>query len=93
MELSETMENQQKSEIIAAHRVHDTDTGSPEVQASLLTSRINELTEHLRSHKKDHSSRRGLLQMVGKRAALLRYLKREDPARYRKIVEALKLRK
>jgi len=87
------MDKTQKTELIQTHQVHDADTGSPEVQVALLTGRINELTEHLRSHKKDHSSRRGLLKMVGTRSALLKYLKREDPTRYQKIVEALKLRK
>ncbi|MHC4481444.1 MAG: 30S ribosomal protein S15 [Planctomycetota bacterium] len=87
------MEKEQKSELIAEHRVHETDTGSPEVQIAVLTERIKELTDHLRQHRKDHSSRRGLLKMVGKRSALLKYLMRSDRARYRKIVEALKLRK
>jgi small subunit ribosomal protein S15 len=87
------MDKQRKVEIAETYRLHEADSGSPEVQIALLTERINELTEHLRHHKKDHASRRGLLQMVGKRSSLLRYLMREDPARYRKIVEALKLRK
>jgi len=87
------MERERKAELIGTHRIHDADTGSPEVQVAVLTERINELTEHLRQHKKDHSSRRGLLKMVGKRSALLRYLRREDPERYRMTVEALKLRK
>jgi small subunit ribosomal protein S15 len=87
------MDKQRKVEIAETYRLHEADSGSPEVQVALLTERINELTEHLRHHKKDHASRRGLLMMVGKRSSLLRYLMREDPARYRKIVEALKLRK
>jgi small subunit ribosomal protein S15 len=87
------MLKERKAEIMETHRVHDADTGSPEVQVAVLTERINELTEHLRSHRKDHSSRRGLLKMVGKRSALLRYLRREDQTRYRKLVESLKLRK
>jgi small subunit ribosomal protein S15 len=87
------MLKERKAEIMETYRVHDADTGSPEVQVAVLTERINELTEHLRSHKKDHSSRRGLLKMVGKRSALLKYLRREDETRYRKVVESLKLRK
>jgi small subunit ribosomal protein S15 len=87
------MLKERKAEIMEKHRVHDADTGSPEVQVAVLTERINELTEHLRSHNKDHSSRRGLLKMVGKRSALLRYLRREDEGRYRRLVESLKLRK
>lgn len=87
------MDKSRKAELIEGYRAHDTDTGSPEVQVALLTERINELTEHLRRHRKDHSTQRGLLMMVGKRSALLKYLMREDLARYRKLVEALKLRK
>jgi len=87
------VEKTEKAQIITEYGQHEGDTGSPEVQIALLTRRINELTEHLRAHKKDHSSRRGLLKMVGKRSALLRYLMREDPGRYRKVVGALKLRK
>jgi small subunit ribosomal protein S15 len=79
--------------LIQTYRIHDTDTGSPEVQVAVLSERIAELTEHLRQHKKDHSTRRGLLQMVENRSALLKYLMREDQSRYRRIVEALKLRK
>ncbi len=67
------MEKQRKTEVIETFRVHESDSGSPEVQVALLTERINELTGHLRTHKKDHSSRRGLLMMVGKRSALLKY--------------------
>jgi small subunit ribosomal protein S15 len=74
-------------------RRHEDDTGSAEVQIALLTERIRELTEHLREHKKDHASRRGLLKMVGKRSALLKYLTRDDAERYRTVVEALNLRK
>jgi len=69
------------------------DSGSPEVQISILTARINELTEHFKTHVKDHSSRRGLLKMVGKRAALLKYLSRENPAKYRELINKLGLRK
>jgi small subunit ribosomal protein S15 len=87
------MDKERKKQIIETYRADDKDSGSPEVQIALLTERINELTEHLRDHKKDHSSRRGLLMMVGKRSALLKYLTREDYARYRRIIDALKLRK
>ena len=82
-----------KSEVIAANQLKEGDTGSPEVQIALLTNRINHLNEHLKTHKKDHHSRRGLLKMVGKRRGLLDYLKEKDIARYRAIVEALGLRK
>ena len=82
-----------KSEVIAANKLHDTDTGSPEVQIALLTERINHLNEHLQSHKKDHHSRRGLLTMVGQRRGLLNYLKEKDIERYRAIVKKLCLRK
>lgn len=81
-----------KKEIIDRHRIHNEDTGSPEVQIALLTERINYLTEHLKVHKKDHHSRRGLLKMVGRRRALLNYLLREEPERYRAIVSKLGLR-
>ncbi len=87
------MEKQRKSEVIETFRVHETDSGSPEVQIALLTERINELTGHLRTHKKDHASRRGLLKMVGKRSALLKYLRGQSETRYRAVVEALGLRK
>lgn len=82
-----------KTEIIGKHRVHETDTGSPEVQIAILTSRITELTDHLRSNKKDHAARRGLLKMVGRRASLLKYLTRNDRERYRSIIANLGLRK
>ena len=82
-----------KSEVIAANKLHDTDTGSPEVQIALLTERINHLNEHLQSHKKDRHSRRGLLTMVGQRRGLLNYLKEKDIERYRAIVKKLGLRK
>ncbi len=84
---------QTKREIVEEFRTHEGDTGSPEVQIAILTRRINELTEHLKTHKKDHSSRRGLLKMVGKRNALLKYLTREDRARYQRIIARLGLRK
>ena len=82
-----------KQEIIEKHAVHEGDTGSPEVQIALLTSRINHLDEHLKINKKDHHSRRGLLQMVGRRRGLLNYLKEKDIERYRAIIAALGLRK
>ena len=82
-----------KTKILSDYKTHDKDTGSPEVQIALLTTRINELTEHLRTHKKDHSSRRGLLKMVGKRNSLLKYLTREDRSRYQQIIGRLGLRK
>ena len=83
----------EKNEIIAKFATHEGDTGSPEVQIALLTQRINHLNEHLKTHKHDNHSRRGLLKMVGKRRGLLDYLKAKDIARYRAIVEALGLRK
>ena len=82
-----------KSEIISKYRVHDTDTGSPEVQVALLTNRINELTEHFKIHAKDHHSRRGLLKLVGRRRRLLQYLKKQDVDRYRQTIKRLGLRK
>jgi small subunit ribosomal protein S15 len=81
-----------KKEVIQSFRKHDTDTGSPEVQVALLTERIRHLTEHLKVNKKDHTSRRGLLMMVGKRSALLKYLARRDRARYLELVKTLGLR-
>ncbi len=83
---------QKKDKIVHDFETHDGDTGSPEVQVALLTERINELTEHLKIHRKDHASRRGLLQMVGTRSALLRYVKKKDAKRYRKIISQLGLR-
>ncbi|MCP3960569.1 MAG: 30S ribosomal protein S15 [bacterium] len=82
-----------KSGIIEEYRLHDSDTGSPEVQVALLTNRINELTEHFKEHKKDHHGRRGLLKMVGRRRRLLQYLKRKDVERYRQTIQSLGLRK
>lgn len=84
---------EKKQEIIEKYQLHDSDTGSPEVQIAILTERINHLTEHLKTHKKDHHSRRGLLKMVGKRRGLLNYLKEKDFERYRRIIEQLGLRK
>jgi small subunit ribosomal protein S15 len=83
----------QKQEIIDSFRVHESDTGSPEVQIALLTTRINHLTEHMKTHRKDHSSRRGLLKMVGRRASLLKYLARADRSRYQAVIERLGIRK
>jgi len=80
-------------EIIAEFGTHDSDTGSPEVQVALLTERINHLTDHLREHKHDHHSRRGLLMMVGRRRRLLNYLKSHDVERYRRLIAALGLRR
>lgn len=84
---------EQKQSIIGKYRLHDGDTGSPEVQIAILTERINYLTEHLKVHKKDHHSRRGLLKMVGQRRGLLNYLYQKDIERYRAIIEKLGLRK
>jgi small subunit ribosomal protein S15 len=88
-----SMTAEQKTKILNDHKIHEKDTGSPEVQIALLTNRIVELTEHLKTHKKDHSSRRGLLRMVSKRNALLKYLTREDRTRYLAIIGKLGLRK
>jgi small subunit ribosomal protein S15 len=82
-----------KTALITDYRRGEADTGSPEVQVAVLTTRIQELTEHLRTHKHDHHSRRGLLQMVGKRRRLLEYLKGEDIERYRELVQRLGLRR
>lgn len=81
-----------KQEIINKYKLHDTDTGSSEVQIAILTKRINDLTEHLKVHKKDYHSRRGMLKMIGKRRGLLNYLREKDIERYRAIVEKLGLR-
>jgi len=87
------MNKEKKQNIIGAYKVHENDTGSPEVQIAILTTRINELNEHLKIHKKDHHSRRGLLKMVGIRRNLLNYLKDNDIERYRKVISRLGLRK
>jgi len=84
---------EKKTSLIEEHKTHDTDTGSAEVQIALLTARINELTEHLRLHKKDHHSRRGLLSLVGRRRRLLSYLSRTDLDSYRKLIAELGLRR
>ena len=82
-----------KSGVIVSHRRHDTDTGSPQVQVAILTERINQLTGHLKDHKHDHHSRRGLLMMVGRRRRLLNYLQRTDLEGYRALIEKLGLRR
>lgn len=87
------MTKEEKQSIIEKYAVHEGDTGSPEVQIAILTTRINSLTEHLKQNKKDHHSRRGLLKMVGQRRGLLGYLQKVDINRYRAIVEKLGLRK
>lgn len=87
------MDKQRKQEIINTYARQEGDTGSPEVQVALLTERINHLTEHLKIHKKDHHSRRGLLTMVGKRRGLLDYLSKIDIERYRTVIEQLGIRK
>ncbi|SDK47256.1 30S ribosomal protein S15 [Natronincola ferrireducens] len=87
------MEKDKKISIIGSYKTHENDTGSPEVQVALLTERINHLNEHLKTHKKDHHSRRGLLKMVGKRRNLLNYVKDKNIERYRELIEKLGLRK
>jgi len=84
---------QQKKTVMDGYRRHETDTGSPEVQVALLTERINELSEHFKSHKKDHHSRRGLLRIVSQRRRLLDYLRRTEPARYQELIQRLGLRR
>ncbi len=84
---------EKKRELIQDYQLKDGDTGSPEVQIALLTQRINQLNEHLKAHKKDHHSRRGLLQLVGKRKRLLTYLRDKDTERYRKLIGRLELRR
>ncbi len=88
-----TITKEQKQAIINEYKIHENDTGSPEVQISILTKRINQLNEHLKVHKKDFHSRRGLLKMVGKRRNLLNYLKNKDIERYRNLIQRLGLRK
>lgn len=82
-----------KKEIIEKYKLHESDTGSPEVQIAILTERINSLTQHLREHKKDHHSRRGLFMMVGQRRRLLNYLRASEVKRYHEIIERLNIRK
>ncbi len=87
------LEYERKQEIIDQYKRHEGDTGSPEVQIALLTARINYLTEHLKTHKKDHHSQRGLLKMVGRRRGLLNYLRENSPERYQELLNKLGLRK
>jgi small subunit ribosomal protein S15 len=84
---------EKKAELAASYRQHPTDTGSTDVQVALLTERIRQLTEHLRTHRKDHHSQRGLMKLVGQRRGLLRYLSRTEPARYKALIAELGLRK
>lgn len=88
-----TLTRDDKEALVKDYKLHDTDTGSPEVQVALLTTRINELTEHLKTHKKDNHSRRGLLIMVGQRRKMLNYLKKSDGERYEKLIGRLGLRR
>lgn len=87
------LDTEQKKEIIQAYHIHSSDTGSPEVQIALLTTRINQLVEHLKLHKHDEHSRRGLLKLVGQRRRHLAYLSHKDAARYKEVIERLGLRK
>ncbi|SUZ92936.1 uncharacterized protein METZ01_LOCUS45790, partial [marine metagenome] len=87
------LQRDQKTELIGSYRVHETDTGSPEVQVALLSERIGYLTDHFKTHAKDHHSRRGLLKLVGRRRRLLDYLKAKDSARYAELIRRLGLRK
>ena len=87
------VESDTKARLAAEHGLHGTDTGSPEVQVAIFTERINQLTEHLKTHKKDHHSRRGLLLLVGKRRRLLNYLTRSDVSRYRALIQKLGIRR
>ena len=87
------LRKEEKTAVIEANRLHEQDTGSPEVQIAILTQRINELTEHIKVHQKDHHSRRGLLKMVGHRRNLLSYLQKKDLERYRAIIAKLGIRK
>lgn len=84
---------EEKSKIIDDFKKHEKDTGSAEVQIAILSKRVRQLTEHLKAHKKDHASRRGLLMLVGKRSKFLKYLKKQDEARYREVVKRLELRR
>ena len=87
------LSNERKTELITSYKTHDSDTGSPEVQVALLSERINYLTEHYKTHVKDHHSRRGLLKLVGQRRRLLDYLKRKDGDRYTELIKRLGIRK
>ncbi len=88
-----TITAEAKTGVISEYRQHETDTGSPEVQVAILTTRIQELTEHLKINKKDHAARRGLLKMVGRRSSLLKYLTKNNRSRYQKLIASLGLRK
>ena len=88
-----TMGDETKTKIIGDYKLHESDTGSPEVQVALLTARIVHLTEHFKVHRKDHASRRGLLKLVGKRSRLLKYLTNKDRARYQRLIQRLGLRR
>ena len=88
-----TVAERTKGDVIREHAAHEGDTGSPEVQIALLTSRINSLTDHLKTHRKDHASRLGLLKLVGQRRRLLRYLQNQEVARYRTIIAKLGIRR
>ncbi|HZA52472.1 MAG TPA: 30S ribosomal protein S15 [Myxococcaceae bacterium] len=85
--------NERKSALVEKYRQHEKDTGSPEVQVALLSERITHLTDHFKTHRKDHHSRRGLLKMVGQRRRLLDYLKGKDPGRYKRLIDGLGIRK
>ncbi|NLY66353.1 MAG: 30S ribosomal protein S15 [Tissierellia bacterium] len=87
-----SLSKEEKAKIIEEYKIHDNDTGSPEVQIAILTYRINQLTEHLKVHKKDHHSRRGLFKMIGQRRGLLRYLEKKDIERYRELIKKLEIR-
>ncbi|CAM3901930.1 30S ribosomal protein S15 [Alicyclobacillus pomorum] len=87
------LSNDKKKELVEKFQLHETDTGSPEVQIAILTERINQLTDHFRVHKKDHHSRRGLYKMIGHRRNLLNYLRKKDVNRYRELIQTLGLRK
>ncbi len=88
-----SLTKERKSEVIESYRTHDSDTGSPEVQVAILTERITYLTDHFKSHKKDHHSRRGLLKLVGQRRRLLDYLIQKDVGRYRNLIQRLGIRR
>lgn len=88
-----TITNEEKKGIIDSYKIHESDTGSTEVQVAIITERIKYLTEHFKVHAKDHHSRRGLLKLVGKRRRLLNYLKKKDIAKYREILERLSIRR
>jgi small subunit ribosomal protein S15 len=93
VEVTIVLSNERKKEVVASYRTHEQDTGSPEVQVALLSERINYLTEHFKTHVKDHHSRRGLLKLVGQRRRLLDYLKRKNADRYSELIRKLGIRK